>query len=79
MAASKLARKTSDRFFTRTEARRLSGAPDNHAFREYAASGLIQPVRLANGYWLYSARDVQAIRNERRSRGRPVPVVEGFD
>lgn len=71
--------KDSDRLYTRTEARALAGVPDNHTFREYAAMGILAPRRLANGIWLLTRADIQAVRNERRRRGLSVPVVPGFE
>jgi len=70
--------KTSDRFYTRTEARALSGAPDNHSLREAQAAGLVSPQRLANRMWLYSEDDIRALRDQRRRRGLRVPNVDGF-
>ena len=78
MARPAPAENLSDKFYTRTEARALTGVPDGHAFREYAALKLIHPRRLANGLWLYSHDDIQAMRDERRHRGRPVPKADGF-
>jgi hypothetical protein len=71
--------KQSERLYTRTEARALSGSPDNHALREAQAAGLVAPQRLANRMWVYSTADIRALRDQRRRRGLRVPVVEGFD
>jgi len=73
------AAKTSERWFTRTEVRALSGAPDNHSLREAQAAGLVAPQRLANRMLIYTEADIRALRDERRRRGLRVPSVAGFD